>query len=283
MSFRSAISMFAGKPFIVMGIVNVTPDSFYDGGVHESLENAYRHACRLRDEGADIIDIGGASSRSGAPVVSPEVELQRILPLLKRFVKGFNGPVSIDTTWSTVAEAAIDEGALWINDISAGRYDEKMAGLIADRGVSVVLMHSRGTSATMQTLTDYKYGVIEIRDELVRDVQKFLDAGVKPEQIILDPGVGFAKTADQNVELLRSLSEFKKLGYPLLVGTSRKSFIGKITGRETVDRLHGTLASVASAYLRGAQIFRVHDVKETIDFLKVFSEIEKELPAGSFK
>jgi len=282
MSYTSAISMFAGKPFVLMGIVNVTPDSFYDGGLHSSLDAAFEHACKLRDEGADIIDIGGASSRPGAQEISPEEELNRILPLLKKFIKVFNGPVSIDTTWASVAEVATDEGASWVNDISAGRFDPKMREIIAKRDVTAVLMHSRGTPGNMQQLTSYSDVVSEVKNELWSEVQKFLDAGVRAEKIVLDPGIGFAKTAEQNIALIRGLKEFEMLGYPLLIGTSRKSFIGKITGRDAFERLNGTLGSIASAFLRGARIFRVHDVKETSDFLKVLSVIENDLSVDHF-
>jgi dihydropteroate synthase len=263
------------KPFQLMGVVNITPDSFYDGGRHTSVQASVDHALRLCDEGADIIDIGGASSRPGALIVTPEEELNRIIPIVELVAKKFSGPISIDTTWSSVARAALDGGATWINDISAGRFDSQMRTLIAEKKCTVVLMHSRGTPQTMQNETHYNDLVTDVRNELLKAVSDFISAGVSRERIILDPGIGFAKTVEQNIELMQNLEAFTVLGYPLLVGTSRKSFIGQITGRNPDERLFGTLGSVASAYLRGARIFRVHDVLETADFLKVFSVIEK--------
>jgi dihydropteroate synthase len=263
------------KPFQLMGVVNITPDSFYDGGRHTSVQASVDYALRLCDEGADIIDIGGASSRPGALIVTPEEELNRIRPIVELVAKKFSGPISIDTTWSSVARAALDGGATWINDISAGRFDSQMRTLIAEKNCTVVLMHSRGTPQTMQNETHYNDLVTDVRNELLKAVSDFISAGVSRERIILDPGIGFAKTVEQNIELMQNLEAFTVLGYPLLVGTSRKSFIGQITGRNPDERLFGTLGSVASAYLRGARIFRVHDVLETADFLKVFSVIEK--------
>jgi dihydropteroate synthase len=259
-----------------MGVVNVTPDSFYDGGRHDSADGAIEHGLRLASEGADILDIGGASSRPGAPRVPAADEARRILPVVIRLAREFNGPVSIDTTSALVAEQALDAGAAWINDISAGRADAGMARLAAVRGCTVVLMHSRGTPVTMQSLTTYGDDLAaEVLRELLAPVSAFAAAGVRRENIVLDPGIGFAKTAQQNLSLLAGLGVFVKTGYPVLVGTSRKSFVGHVTGRGADDRLYGTLGSVAAAYSRGARIFRVHDVAATVDFLKVLSAIEK--------
>ncbi len=274
--------IFTRKSFALMGIVNITPDSFYDGGCYNSIDAAVEYALKLVEQGADIIDIGGASSRPGAVQITAAEELHRILPVVEKVGKYFKGPISIDTTWSEVAEAAIDAGASWINDISAGRFDSRMASVVAQRGCTVVLMHSRGTPQTMQQHTSYKNLTMEVREELLGAVSEFTAAGVKKEKIIIDPGIGFAKTAQQNVELLQGISEFTNTGYTVLIGTSRKSFIGRITGREVEQRLWGTLGTVASAYYRGARIFRVHDVRETADFLKVFSVIENNLPIDHF-
>lgn len=281
MNDRNEIN-FTGKPYSLMGIVNVTPDSFFDGGHHASVDAAVEHALKLIEEGVDIIDIGGASSRPGAAEVSPQKELGRVLPVVEKVVQYFDGPVSVDTTWSLVAEAVIDAGASWINDISAGRFDNRLISLVAERGCTIVLMHSKGTPQTMQQCVSYSNLVTEIRDELLQSVDEFLSSGVEKKKIIIDPGIGFAKTAQQNIELLRGIPEFVNTGYPVLIGTSRKSFIGKITARDVQERLCGTLGSVASAYIRGARIFRVHDVKETADFLKVFSVIENSLPIDHF-
>lgn len=280
-NYRSEFSL-SGRPFAIMGIVNTTPDSFFDGGNYVSVDAAVQHALELADEGADIIDIGGASSRPGAQEVSPQQELDRILPVVKAVARNFSGLISVDTTWASVAQAVLDAGASWINDISAGRFDKRMVSLVAEQNCTIVLMHSRGTPQTMQKLTSYNDISTEIKDEIIKYVSLFENAGVKKQKIVIDPGFGFAKTPQQNIDLLRGIPELVKTGYPVLIGTSRKSFIGKITGRDVGERLSGSLGSIASSYLRGASIFRVHDVKETLDFLKVFSVIENELPIDHF-
>ncbi len=262
------------KQFLLMGIVNVTPDSFYDGGQHSSVDSAVSHALRLRDEGADILDVGGSSSRPGAQLVDPQEECRRIIPVIEALAREFDGPISVDTTWSATAEAAIAAGASLINDISAGRLDSNMSRVVAQAGCTVVLMHSRGTPQTMQIDPFYNDVTGEVVAELSLSAQMFMDAGVKKEKIILDPGIGFAKTWEHNITLLKELNRMNELGFELLVGTSRKSFIGRITGRPVEERLWGSLATVASAYSRGARIFRVHDVKETYDFLKIYSVLE---------
>ncbi|MCU0609261.1 MAG: dihydropteroate synthase [Chitinispirillaceae bacterium] len=262
-----------------MGIVNVTPDSFYDGGRHFDSGSAVEHGLRLAAEGADILDVGGASSRPGAPEVLPEDETARVIPVVKRLSSEFRGPVSVDTTSAIVARQAIDAGATWINDISAGRHDPKMAAVIAESGCTAVLMHSRGTPRTMQDLTGYDDVAADVIQELLTCVDFFIQQGVSRDRIIIDPGIGFAKTASQNVELLQRLGAFVNTGYPVLVGTSRKSFIGVLTGRDVAGRLPGSLATVVSAFFRGARIFRVHDVAATKDFLTVLSSVE----AGSIE
>lgn len=273
---------FTGKSFSLMGIVNITPDSFYDCGRYNSVDAAVEHALKLVDQGADIIDIGGASSRPGAAQITPSEELHRVLPVVEKVVRYFKGPVSVDTTWSEVAEGVIDAGASWINDISAGRFDERLISLVAKRECTVVLMHSRGTPQSMQQCVSYKDVTLEVKSELLEAVTTFIKAGVKREKIVIDPGIGFAKTAQQNIRLLQNISEFLDTGYRVLIGTSRKSFIGMITGKEVEQRLCGTLGTVASAFIRGVRLFRVHDVRETADFLKVFSVIENSLPIDHF-
>lgn len=262
------------KRFVLMGIVNVTPDSFYDGGRHDTCEPACDHARRLINEGADILDIGGESSRPGSLPVSAEEEQGRVIPVIEQLKKETDVLISVDTTKAAVAKAALDAGAAWINDISAGRFDRGMAPLAARRACPVVLMHSRKTPETMQADPYYDNVVQEVRDELLVCVKDFTDRGVLRENIILDPGIGFAKRFEDNIEILRHLSAFAALPFPILIGTSRKSFIGHITGKEAQYRLCGTLGSVAAAYTGGVKIFRVHDVGETKDFLSVLSTIE---------
>ncbi len=275
MGVRSAIIDVLAKPFVLMGIVNVTPDSFYDGGRYNTADAAVEQGMRLAAEGADILDIGGASSRPGAQSISPEEEAARVIPVIRRLAKEFTGPISVDTAQSSVARRALEAGAGWINDISAGTVDRAMPSLAAESGCTIVIMHMRGTPATMQSCTRYGDVVSEVTQELLASVEVFIKAGVSRERIVIDPGIGFAKTADQNVVLLRHLDVFVKTGFSVLVGTSRKTFIGRLTGREPQDRLWGTLGSVAAAFLHGARIFRVHDVAATRDFLKVLSAIEQ--------
>jgi dihydropteroate synthase len=262
------------KPFALMGIVNVTPDSFYDGGRHDTVDSAVDHALKLRDEGADILDIGGASSRPGAKEITAAEEIRRVVPVVEKAAAFFDGPISVDTTWVEVAKAAVDAGASWINDISAGRFDQTMARFASDRKCVMVLMHSRGTPQTMQQFTNYESLVQNVCSELLDSVKNFENAGVEKERIIIDPGIGFAKTAEQNVTLLKEIRTIVDLGFPVLLGTSRKAFIGKITGKSVENRLCGSLATVGSAFFRGVKIFRVHDVSQTRDFLNVLSEIE---------
>jgi dihydropteroate synthase len=271
---RSAIGTVLKKRYAVMGIVNVTPDSFYDGGRFSDTEAAVERGIRLGEEGADILDIGGASSRPVASPVTPEEEAKRVIPVIRRLSKKFQGPLSVDTTWSSVARQALNAGATLINDISAGRCDPEMARLAAESGCAIVLMHSRGTPQTMQAKVHYSNVVADVKKELRASIKRFIAAGVSPERIIVDPGIGFAKTEAQNIALLRGLESFVKMGYPVLVGASRKSFIGAITGKGVEERLYGSLSCVASSFLRGARIFRVHDAAATKDFCRVFSEIE---------
>jgi len=264
----------AKKDFCVMGVVNTTPDSFYDGGRYGAFDSAVMHAEQLIREGADILDFGGASSRPGAVQVDQQDELERVVPVIRKIASGYAIPVSIDTTWASVAEAALDAGATIVNDISAGRFDRNMVSLVAQRKCDVILMHSRKEPQTMQQEPFYSDVVNEVQQELLESVSLFLDAGVVSEKILLDPGIGFAKSADHNVALLHDIDKIVMLGYPVVLGTSRKNFIGKITGRDVDNRLYGSLGSIAGSFYKGVKIFRVHDVAATVDFFKVVSAIE---------
>jgi dihydropteroate synthase len=256
--------------YTIMGIVNVTPDSFSDGGAFDDDVAAVAHARRLIGEGAEIIDVGGESTRPGAAPVPPDAELGRVIPVIEG-VAGLRLPVqiSIDTMKLGVAERALDAGASYVNDVTAFRHDPDLAGLVADRGVDCCLMHMLGEPRTMQD--DPRY------DDVVDDVKAFLEtrmaaaiaAGVKEERIQLDPGIGFGKTLEHNLELLRRLDELAAIGRPLVIGTSRKSFLGKITGRDVTERVHATVATSVIAFERGATVFRVHDVAATRDALAV--------------
>ena len=269
-----SLTLLDKKQFVLMGVVNVTPDSFYDGGRHDTFESACYHARRLIDEGADILDIGGESSRPGSLPVSVDEEQKRVIPVIEQLRRETDTLISIDTTKAAVAEAALDAGAAWVNDISAGRFDGAMAPLVAKKECPVVLMHSRKTPETMQVDPNYDDVIQEVIGELLVCVKNFTDQGVARENIILDPGIGFAKRFEDNIEILRHLSQLTALSFPILIGASRKSFIGHITGKEAQHRLYGTLGSEAAAFMSGVKIFRVHDVKETKDFLTVLSAIE---------
>jgi dihydropteroate synthase len=246
---------------LVMGILNVTPDSFSDGGRFFDPERAVEQGVRMAAEGADIIDIGGESSRPGADPVSAEEESRRVIPVLERLAELVDVPLSVDTTKAAVARAAIAAGAEIVNDISAMQFDPAMPGLIAESGAAVVLMHMRGQPKNMQQ------GDLSYRD-VVTDILEFLrermaaakNAGIALEQIAVDPGIGFGKSVEDNLRILKRLREFKVLGRPVLMGVSRKSFIGRITADEGPERLEGTAAAVTAAILGGAAIVRVHDV-----------------------
>lgn len=260
-------------PYVVMGIVNATPDSFYDGGRHAGVDAAVRHGCALAADGAAVLDVGGESTRPGAAEVSVEEECNRVLPVIQKLVHETGVVVSVDTRKSEVARRALDCGASWVNDVSAGRADPLMAPLVAKAGCPVVLMHSRKTPGDMQTDPWYSKVTLEVISELRQSVALFTSASVDEANILLDPGIGFAKRFKDNIILLRELDALVRLGFPVVIGTSRKSFIGRITGKKADGRLVGSLASVGIAWQRGAQIFRVHDVAETVDFLKVHCTI----------
>jgi dihydropteroate synthase len=252
-----------------MGVVNITPDSFYDGGRYALPERAIAHALELVEQGADIIDIGGESTRPGALAVSENDELIRVIPVLEELVRQVTVPISIDTTKSRVARLALDNGASIINDVSALRQDPDMADVIARSGAAVVLMHMQGTPQTMQQSPQYSDVGAEVLQFFEERVEAALLAGIARTNIILDPGFGFGKLLSHNLDLLRGLSSFMMLNYPLLVGLSRKGFIGNIVGKAVDHREWGTAAAVALAVDRGANIVRVHDVAMMIDVVKM--------------
>ena len=260
---------------LVMGIVNVTPDSFFDGGKHSTPESAYEHAAQLLQQGADILDIGGESSRPGSTPISEQEEMDRVCPVveslaqLKDIAQDLDNPgnrdfyISVDTVKAKVAAECMRLGAHIINDISACTMDPDMAGVVAKSGASVVLNHIRGNFGTMQQdFTPYKDVVQEVRQELLVQAKKLLSLGVEKEKICLDPGIGFGKSMQDNIDLMKSVEEFLQDGYPVLIGTSRKSYIGKLPGLESSDRLIPTVAAGIVATLGGASCIRVHDVRE---------------------
>jgi len=245
----------------LMGVVNVTPDSFSDGGLYLDPEAAIAHGRELAAAGAEILDVGGESTRPGAEAVSEDEELRRVIPVIQGLVAS-EAQISIDTSKAAVAVAALDAGAEIVNDVTALRGDSGMAALCAERGATVVLMHMRGKPRTMQD--DPRYGdvVTEVKAFLAERLQTAVAAGIAEEKVWLDPGIGFGKTAAHNLELLRRLGELRDLGRPLVIGTSRKSFIGKVDGSAADERLGGTVASSVLAAAEGAEVLRVHDVAE---------------------
>jgi dihydropteroate synthase len=259
-------------PAKLMGVVNVTPDSFSDGGLFLDPGAAIDHGRGLAAEGADVLDVGGESTRPGAEAVIAEEELLRVLPVVEALADG-GVPVSIDTSKLPVAEAALDAGATMVNDVTALRGDPELAGLCGDRGCDVLLMHMRGTPRTMQDNPTYEDVVDDVKALLSERIEFALSEGIDEARITVDPGIGFGKTVDHNLELLRRLGELRDLGRPICVGTSRKSFIGKTTGRPTDQRLGGTVASCVLAYANGAELLRVHDVREVREALTVAEAI----------
>ena len=248
----------------VMGIVNVTPDSFSDGGLYLDPGAAVGHGRRLAAEGADLLDVGGESTRPGAAAVDAASELERVAPVVAALAGDAGGPgVSIDTSKAAVAAAALDAGAVWVNDVTALRGDPELAALCAERGCEVVLMHMLGSPRTMQDDPRYDDVVDDVRAFLAERIEAAVAAGVDERRILVDPGIGFGKTVDHNLELLRRLGELRELGRPIVVGASRKRFLGAITGREVDRRGGGTAAANVLALAAGADVFRVHDVAET--------------------
>ena len=246
----------------VMGVVNVTPDSFSDGGLYLDPEAAIAHATELAAEGADILDVGGESTRPGAEAVGEAEEVARTQPVVEALTgeSGPGVPVSIDTSKASVAGAALDAGAVIVNDVTALRADPELASVCADRNCEVVLMHMLGTPRTMQDDPRYDDVVDDVKSFLVARISAAMEAGIDERRIWVDPGIGFGKTVAHNLELLRRLGELRELGRPVVVGTSRKSFLGKITGREVDQRLGATVASNVLAVAAGVDVIRVHEV-----------------------
>jgi dihydropteroate synthase len=260
----------------IMGILNVTPDSFSDGGVYFHKEKAVEHALRMQEDGADIIDIGGESTRPGAKAVTLKEEIKRVVPVIEALAKKVSIPISIDTYKAAVADAAISAGASIINDISGLRFDKRMPQVAARHQTPVVIMHIKGTPKNMQKNPSYKALIPEIVDYLTESIAIARDAGIPDEMIIIDPGIGFGKTLEHNLEIINRLHEFKGFEKPILIGPSRKSFIGKtLGGLPAEERVEGTASAVAIGIFNGANIIRVHDVKAMCRVAKVADAVTR--------
>jgi len=259
-----------------MGILNPTPDSFYEGGKHENKNDAVNAAYRMVHEGADIIDIGGQSTRPGSNPVTTEKELARILPIIEEIAGKIDVPISIDTSNHVVAEESLKSGAVLINDITGLKGDEKMAGVVSKYGAGVVLMHIKGTPKDMQDDPAYDNLIEEIISYLRDSVRIGANAGISHEKMIIDPGIGFGKTEEHNFSIINRLSEFKQLGKPILIGVSRKSFIGNTLKLTVDERIFGTAACVALSIANGANIVRVHDVKQMKEIARMTDAIARE-------
>jgi dihydropteroate synthase len=267
-----------GPRTLVMGVINLTPDSFSDGGRWFTRKRAWDNAERMSQDGADIIDIGGESTRPGAQAVSEEDEIRRVQKFIDVMIKliHYRGPYSIDTTKASVARVALDAGVQIVNDISGLRFDPSLADVAAQHDAGLVLMHSRGTFETMHRQEPVDDILKEVSDGWLRSIAEAARRGVRREKIVLDPGIGFSKTQQQNVELVAKLDVLARdfSDFPLLVGTSRKSFVGHLLGGAPVNkRVHGTMATVAAAVLRGASIVRVHDVRAAVETVRVADAI----------
>jgi len=249
-----------GKQTLLMGVLNVTPDSFSDGGLYFIKEKAIAQGLRMVEEGADLLDVGGESTRPESKPIGLEEELRRVIPVIESLAKKVDVPISIDTYKSTIAQEAIRAGAEIVNDISGLHYDQSLANVAAKEDVPIILMHIRGTPETMQKDVHYDSLFSEIIQYLKESIQRAESAGVDPNQIIIDPGIGFGKTLKGNLLIIKNISEFRILGKPILLGASRKSFIGKILNADVTERLEGTLSSIAIGVLNGAHIIRCHDV-----------------------
>ncbi len=260
---------------IAMGVLNITPDSFSDGGQFFDTKKAIEHGLKMAADGAAIIDVGGESTRPGSASVSAEEQEERVVPVIETLAKKIDVPISIDTTNYEVAEAALDAGAAMINDITA-LSDQRTGELAAKRGVPVVLMHIQGTPATMQIEPKYKDVVAEVSAFLVERAKRAEKFGIPKQRIFIDPGIGFGKTTEHNLLLLRHIDRFVDSGYRICIGTSRKSFIGKLTGKEKpAERIFGTAATVALCAAAGVSIVRVHDVAEMVDVVKIINAVER--------
>jgi dihydropteroate synthase len=258
------------RPFALMGVINATPDSFSDGGLYLDPRAAVAHGVRLQSEGAAILDIGGESTRPGAGEVPVDEELRRVLPVIEALAEiPIKAQISIDTSKAAVAAAALDVGASMVNDVTALRGDPRMAEVVARAGADCCLMHMLGNPRTMQRDPRYDDVVSEVKAFLEARLRFATEAGIAEERILLDPGIGFGKTAQHNLELLARLDELVELGRPVAIGTSNKSFLGRLTGRPVGQRLAATIASCVMAYERGARVFRVHEVAPVADALTV--------------
>ncbi|HEY6328055.1 MAG TPA: dihydropteroate synthase [Blastocatellia bacterium] len=259
-----------GERTLIVGVVNVTPDSFSDGGEFLDPSRAIERAIQMEAEGADIIEIGGESTRPGAAKVDAVTELGRILPVVEGLFGKLKAPISVDTYKASVAEAVLANGASIINDVSALRFDSGLAGVVGTAKAGLVLMHMRGDPSSMQKLPPSPDIMGEIESDLRLAIDRAIASGVDPRLIIIDPGIGFGKTLEQNLEIINRVARFSTaFGLPVMIGTSRKSSIGRLTGREKQNRMFGTAASVAIAIVRGAHMVRVHDVREMADVVRV--------------
>ncbi len=277
LSFRNFSFDFSRKTY-VMGILNVTPDSFSDGGMFLNVRSAVERALRMEAEGADIIDVGGESTRPGSEPVSIEEELKRTIPVIEALSGRLSIPISIDTYKSEVALKAVEAGAAMVNDISGLRFDPEMAPALSGHDVALVLMHIKGTPRNMQLNPVYSDLLTEIADYLQEGIKLATESGIAEERIVIDPGIGFGKTPEHNLRILNNLERFNDLGRPILVGVSRKSFIGKILGDAPVaDRLEGTAAAVAVSVMKGASMVRVHDVREMARVVRVADAVRREM------
>ena len=265
---------------LLMGIVNVTPDSFFDGGRFCDPQRAVAHALRLVDEGADLLDLGAESTRPGASPVDEQEERRRLVPVVAAVAKAVSVPISVDTSKAEVARAAIDAGAVMVNDVTALRGDSAMVDVVAKAGAGLALMHMQGTPDTMQHAPRYVDVVGEVAQFLAERARFAIEHGVAKDRLVVDPGIGFGKTLDHNLDLLANLRVFTELGYPLLVGPSRKGFIGQLTDQSVEARGWGTAAVVALAVEHGANILRVHDVGSMKDVAKVAVAIARRISAG---
>ncbi|HUZ83133.1 MAG TPA: dihydropteroate synthase [Gaiellales bacterium] len=258
----------------VMGVLNVTPDSFSDGGEHLEVAAAVARGTLLAAEGADLIDVGGESTRPGSEPVTAAEELRRVMPVIERLAGAVDTPISIDTMKAEVAEAAIAAGAAFVNDVTAFGHDPRMADVVASTGVGVCLMHMRGEPRTMQDHPHYDDVVAEVASHLRERAGWAVAAGIRPELVAVDPGIGFGKTTAHNLALLRGLPAIAALGHPVLVGVSRKRFLGELTGEPIAGRGTATVAANLEAFRRGAWMFRVHDVRDTSQALLISTAVE---------
>ena len=259
---------------LIMGVLNVTPDSFSDGGQFFDIDTAVAHAVEMAIDGADIIDVGGESTRPGSAEVTVEEEIQRVVPVIERLAGKIRSGISVDTRKSKVAKAALEAGASIVNDVSGLKYDKNMAEVAARHGAGMILMHMRGTPENMQNSPCYSDLIGEIKEDLRLSALEAFKAGVKKGSVAIDPGIGFGKTVEHNLEILNRLEEFKDIGLPICIGTSRKSFLGKLLDKpDPDDRLAGTIATCVAAGMKGARIIRVHDVKAARDAITVTEKI----------